>query len=71
MPKYGRAPTGRAFRSIFCSAKAPQKDAAAIPHAGLRHTEKMSSKRHIKYVNKKTIKHTIVGGSIVCTKLIL
>jgi hypothetical protein len=26
--------TGRAFRFIFCSAKAPQKDAAAIPHAG-------------------------------------
>ena len=30
---FGRVPAGRAIRCIFCSAKAPQKDAAAIPHA--------------------------------------
>jgi hypothetical protein len=31
--KFGRDHKGRAFRYIFCSAIASQKDAAAIPHA--------------------------------------
>ncbi len=52
MPKYGRAPTGRAFRSIFCSAKATQKDAAAIPHAGLRRKDILGKKEGIKKQQK-------------------
>lgn len=38
----------RAIRCIFCSAKAPQKDAAAIPHPKIR---KLPRREFFKYMN--------------------
>ena len=60
-----RSIVGRAFRSIFCSATATQKDAAAIPHAGLRWNWHLDFKRHFEGVDKKEVPISILQQIIV------